>query len=96
MRCPGCTILDRVFPNPARGSVQVRVRVPEDMASATVEVFDIHGRKRLSRRFGELRPGGTSDLNVDASKLPSGVYFVRVVGGGGSRAIGTTSVRVIR
>lgn len=96
MRCPGCTILDRVFPNPTPGSLRVRVRVPEDMASVTVEVFDIQGRKRLSRRLSELRPGGTTDLDVDASTLPGGVYFVRVAGGGDHRSLGTASVRLIR
>lgn len=96
MRCPGCNILDRVFPNPAPGSLRVRVRVPEDMALATVEVFDVQGRKRLSRRFGTLRPGGTTDLNVDASDLPTGVYFIRVSDGRDRRALGTASVRIIR
>ncbi|HSQ60356.1 MAG TPA: T9SS type A sorting domain-containing protein [Acidobacteriota bacterium] len=96
VRCPDCDLLERVFPNPAPGPLRVRVRIPEDMVAVTVDVFDVQGRKRLSRRFRELRPGGTADLNVDASNLPTGVYFVRVAGGRDRRALGTASVRVIR
>ncbi len=64
------------FPNPSHDVVRMRVIVPEDHAT-TLRVFTVDGRKidvgvrRVENRANE------SSYDLDFSRAPGGVYFVR-------------------
>jgi hypothetical protein len=71
------------YPNPSRGpAVSVSFSLP-DAAPASVELLDVGGRRVASREVGGLGPGNhTVALEREASRLPAGVYLVRLVHGG--------------
>ncbi|MEJ2058508.1 MAG: T9SS type A sorting domain-containing protein, partial [Desulfofustis sp.] len=55
-------------------------RVTLDLSSSTrmnIQVFDLLGRSVLRLYNGEMI-AGRHDLQIDASSLPSGVYFLHV------------------
>ena len=67
---------DSLAPNPARGSVTVRLAVG-DADAVRVSLYDA-----LGRRVATLHDGpavGALDLSVDASRLAPGVYVLRAV-----------------
>lgn len=64
-----------VWPNPARQLARVRVAAT---GAVRVEVFDLLGRRLATLHDGPA--SGTLDLALDASRLPSGVYVVRMTG----------------
>jgi hypothetical protein len=66
------------WPNPAGGRVQVSFSLA-DASAATISVYDIAGRRRLSREVGSLGPG--SHLLPLAGELPSGLYMLRLTQG---------------
>jgi FG-GAP-like repeat/Bacterial Ig-like domain (group 3)/FG-GAP repeat len=70
------------MPNPAIGGrLQVAFALPTD-ASATLELFDLHGRRLARRDVGSLGAGDHS-VNFGTDRpLASGVYFVRLTQGG--------------
>ncbi|MEE4260378.1 MAG: T9SS type A sorting domain-containing protein, partial [Bacteroidales bacterium] len=41
---------------------------------ATIEIFDLNGRKLLEKHFSK----STKEIEIDVSHLPSGVYFCRL------------------
>ena len=67
------------WPNPAGRSAQVSFSLA-DASAATLTVFDIAGRRRLSRDVGSLGPG--SHLLPLAGELPSGLYMLRLTQSG--------------
>lgn len=69
--------LGRIFPNPASNGM-VHVEMTEEAAGAgdaSVQLFDVRGNAVGSRFF--LAPG-TGVLNIPASHLAAGVYFMRL------------------
>ncbi len=83
---PGRAPVLRASPNPARGAVRVAVGA---RASARVEVLDA-----LGRRVELLADGPTADeVTWDASRVPPGVYRVRVVSGDDAASVPVTVVR---
>ena len=65
------------FPNPARGDVTIPI-ILESPSVATVEVFDIRGRRAYS--MGERRYGaGRHALIVPGTEFTAGSYVVRVL-----------------
>lgn len=67
--------IDRVFPNPARGSLTVRVLTP-DAEAVTAELLDALGRQIIIQAVSGQE--GTTDLRFDLDGVPSGVYLVRL------------------
>lgn len=63
-------LISPAFPNPARGVVQFRVRVPEHWKDAHFEVFDVHGRRVYQLN---LEPGSVSELSWNP--IGAGTYF---------------------
>lgn len=63
-------------PNPTAGRTSLVIRLPE-LGEVTIETFDLLGRRVLPvhRRF---LPAGLSEHRLDASQLPSGLYFIHV------------------
>jgi aminopeptidase N len=66
----------RLFPNPARGNIQVYARMQR---IEQVDVYDASGRHCLSRQI----PGDLYGGAVDIRSLSSGVYAMKVTASGG-------------
>ncbi len=69
-----------IFPNPAGNEFKVQ-SLPAGQAGlkfkvsrATVEIYDLNGRKLLEKQI----PKGTEEFTVDVSHLNSGLYFCRI------------------
>jgi hypothetical protein len=74
--------LDAPRPNPTR-ALQVSFALPS-AAAATLEVFDVAGRRFVSREVGSLGPG-RHQLDLGAARVfPAGHYVVRLIQGGRS------------
>ena len=62
-----------IYPNPATDEFEVKS--PEFEADgATIELYDLNGRKLLERQI----PKGSREITVDVRSLQSGMYFCRV------------------
>jgi hypothetical protein len=72
--------LRRVQPNPASSRAVVRFALP-DAAPATLELFDLAGRRLWSREVGSLGPGEHDVPLGDGERFPPGVYLVRLAQG---------------
>jgi hypothetical protein len=77
--------LESPKPNPGRtGAMIVRFTLPAD-AAATLELFDVAGRRVVSREVGSLGAGQHA-IDLAADRRPAaGVYFVRLQQGRGAR-----------
>ena len=80
-----------IWPQPVRGRATLRVSLPE-AAQATVEVFDLVGR-RVAVLLGGPQAAGMHEVSFDAGALPSGLYLVRLSAGGQVR---TERLAVVR
>ncbi len=65
-----------VYPNPATGAFQVQY-VAGEAGKIDLAVYDVAGRRVLSRTVAQAAAGPGAEL-FSASKLPAGVYFVRM------------------
>ena len=71
-----------VYPNPTTGELQV---TSYELQVASVEVFDIYGRKqKIEYQISDI---GQSDIQINISHLLSGIYFLKV---------GNETVRVVK
>jgi hypothetical protein len=84
--------LPGAHPNPAVGGILLTLSLP-GLGPAELEIFDVRGRRRLSRNVGSLGPGMHSIPLEGSSAWPPGVYYARLRRGGESR---TTRVVLIR
>jgi photosystem II stability/assembly factor-like uncharacterized protein len=67
------TWLFEIFPNPAKDKCKVKSQKLK-AENATIELFDLHGRKLLEKHITT----GTEEVEVDVSNLTSGVYGCRL------------------
>lgn len=67
-------------PNPVRQTATLRVGAREAVP-ATVAVYDLLGRRVLTLYDDTVPPNAMQTLSLDASRLSSGVYFVRLATG---------------
>jgi hypothetical protein len=67
-------------PNPAQGELAVAFSLPDDRA-ATLELFDLRGRRVASRAVGGLGAGPHRVSLSEGERLPAGVYLVRLTRG---------------
>jgi len=65
-----------VYPNPVSGGFSLQYVLDED-SRVEIDVFDVAGRRVLSRATARAAAGARSEF-LDASSLPAGVYFVRL------------------
>ena len=70
------------YPNPARQQATVRYALP-DKQEATIRLYDVLGRQVRTVVSGEQE--GRHEQRLDTSRLPSGVYFLRLRAGGKTR-----------
>lgn len=64
-----------LYPNPA--SHQITVEIPEDIGTASVQVFNLQGRLLMTATPGR------GNQQVDVGRLSAGVYLVAVIGESG-------------
>jgi hypothetical protein len=74
-----------VFPVPANGNAQVRFTV-EHSAVMRMELLDATGRNVLTSVLG-LKGPGTHQQTLDCQTLASGIYLLRLSGGGTTRIL---------
>jgi hypothetical protein len=72
--------LDRVQPNPVRAQFAVSFTLPGD-SPATLELFDVNGRRVLERQVGMGAGRHTVSLGT-AREFGSGMYFLRLTSTG--------------
>jgi len=88
---PVIPVFSLIVPNPTRNDAALRVNFP-DGGDASVEWYDVAGR-RVRTDFYPNRPTGPQEIMVNASGLPSGVYFIRLIRG---NVVGTKKLVLIR
>lgn len=71
-------------PQPAIGSIRMSFSLPAN-GPAQLEIFDLHGRRYLSREVGTLGPGIHSIRLPESATWRPGVYYARLQRGGDSR-----------
>jgi len=71
-------------PNPAVGRILLAFSLP-GVGPARVEIFDVSGRRRLSREVGSLGPGAHSLSLEGSASWPPGVYYAQLRREGESR-----------
>lgn len=64
-----------LFPNPATD--KLTVEIPNIMEGTTIELLNLQGQTR----FRINHPKNTKRAQIDVSKLPRGIYFVRLTSG---------------
>jgi hypothetical protein len=80
-----------VRPNPAKRDLAITFGLP-DSRPATLALFDVSGRQRMSRQVGGLGPGWHTVSLSGREALPAGIYLVQLTRDG--RKL-TTRVAVI-
>jgi hypothetical protein len=66
-------------PNPSGGELHVAFSLSDDQP-ATLELFDLTGRRLANRAVGGLGPGAHR-VSLGPQRLPAGVYLVRLTRG---------------
>ncbi len=72
------------YPNPFNPTTTIKFQIPSNvkgqMANIKIIVFDILGRE-INTLLNEPKPAGTYEVEFNASKLASGVYFYQLSAG---------------
>jgi hypothetical protein len=76
---PAAFELQQNFPNPFNPSTEIRFSLPRS-SQVTLRVYDLLGREVATLVQGPL-PAGMHEVTLDASSLPSGIYFYRLNAG---------------
>jgi hypothetical protein len=69
--------LSSAFPNPFSGSARLGYEL-DKASTVSVAIYDVAGRKVADVMRSKSLPAGPGQLNIDAGKLASGVYFVKL------------------
>jgi hypothetical protein len=80
---PVALVLDQNFPNPFNPLTKIRFGLPGDDFNVRLRVYDTLGREIASLVEDRLRPGAY-EIEWDASKQPSGIYFYELEAGSAS------------
>ena len=64
------------YPNPFNPSTKISFSIPEK-SFTTLKIYDILGNE-VATLLNEEKPVGNYEVQFDASKLSSGVYFYRL------------------
>jgi hypothetical protein len=67
------------FPNPFNPVTKIKYSIPEDDFVA-LNIYDILGNE-LKTLLNDYKQAGTYETEFNASNLPSGVYFYRIISG---------------
>jgi len=77
--------IPRIYPNPARGSTVLQIRL-ESPKSLEMFMFDAMGRLVRQHDYGKL-PAGLNRMKVDLRGLPDGTYHFQLRMDGVSRDV---------
>ena len=80
---PQMFLLEQNYPNPFNPSTNIKFSVPpnnERASTVKIIVYDVSGKEIARLVEQELQPGNYS-VDFDASGLPSGVYFYKMISG---------------
>lgn len=69
-------VLEQNYPNPFNASTEIRYQIPKE-GTITLKIYDITG-KELETLVNEKQSPGTYEVNWNASKYSSGVYFYKI------------------
>ncbi len=72
--------LKQNYPNPFNPNTTISYQIPKQ-SYVTLKVFDVLGRE-AAELVSENQKAGTYEINFDASKYTSGVYFYKLTSGG--------------
>lgn len=75
---PSSFELSQNYPNPFNPSTTIEFTLPED-AIVTLKVYNVLGQEVATLIDNELYTEGLNEVEFDAGKLSSGVYFYRLV-----------------
>ncbi len=70
--------MDQNYPNPFNPTTTIKFVLPED-AVVTLTIYNLLGQEVATVLNHEQMDQGPDDVTFDASNLPSGVYFYRIV-----------------
>lgn len=71
--------LSQNFPNPFNPTTRINYMV-NSSENITIKIYNILG-KEIKTLLSEYKQPGTYFIDFDASYLPSGVYFYRIISG---------------
>jgi hypothetical protein len=77
---PSQFVLYQNYPNPFNGSTTIRWQQSQT-AYTSLKIFDAAGRQVMAFNL-QLMPAGIHALRIDASSLPAGIYFYRLISDG--------------
>jgi hypothetical protein len=83
------------YPNPFNPTTVVKFDLPIDM-NIRLEVVDLLGKLVLATNTQRFTSGENRAIQVDASKLSSGVYFYRLIGDGDTPMVRTSKFTLIK
>ena len=76
--------LEQNYPNPFNPSTKIKFEIPgqarNDNALVTLKVFDVLGNK-VATLVNEEKPAGNYEVEFNAAKLSSGIYFYKLQAG---------------
>lgn len=75
--------LEQNYPNPFNPSTTVAYTIPE-AAYVTIKIFDALGNQ-VALLVNDNKEAGTYEVNFDASKIPSGIYYCSMYANGYSK-----------
>ena len=67
------------FPNPFNPGTIIKYQLPE-FSKIQLTVYNVLGRK-VKTLVNEERPAGLYEVEFDATNLPSGIYFYKIIAG---------------
>ncbi|MDI6767479.1 MAG: T9SS type A sorting domain-containing protein [Bacteroidota bacterium] len=73
--------LHQNYPNPFNPSTKIQVDIPSQ-AGVTLKVYNLLGTEVANFADNHLMEAGVKFFNLDASNLPSGIYFYRLTANG--------------
>jgi hypothetical protein len=84
------------YPNPTKGRARITYDLPQ-AAEVTVKVYDVMGRRVLTRELGRQTAGAEKKAALQAGRLAAGVYVYRLTAnGGGQTHTGTGKITLVR
>jgi hypothetical protein len=78
---PGEFALRQNYPNPFNPTTTIRFELPEP-AVVSLKIYNVLGQEIATLLDGQPMDDGVEEIDFDASALPSGVYFYRIIAQG--------------